>query len=67
MFGGEDVGVASLEGKIMLTFYNIYHLLLLTTSRKPLLLSLSELDSVLCVHIVPYVPHSFLATLFFFF
>lgn len=32
MFGGEDVGVADLEGKIMLIFCNAYHLLLLLGS-----------------------------------
>lgn len=54
MFGGEDVGVASLEGKIILTF-KIY-IPSITTSRKPP--SLSESDSAFSVPAVLCLPLS---------
>lgn len=44
MFGGEGVGVASLEGKIMLTLFKHVSS---TTSRKPLFRPLSKSDSCL--------------------
>lgn len=54
VFGGEDVGVASLEGKIILTF-KIY-IPSITTSRKPP--SLSESDSAFSVPAVLCLPLS---------
>lgn len=61
MFGGEDVGVASLEGNILLTLFKHVSS---TISRKPLLLPLSESDScLLCSYGTGY-HFLFLTTLF---
>lgn len=64
MFGGEDVGVASLEGKIILILFK--HISSIT-SRKPLLLPLSESDSCLLCHIVPDTTFLFLLHYFIFY
>lgn len=54
MFGGEDMGVADSEGKIMVIFCDTYHLLPLLGSLRPF----ACLDQIcLCVHVAPWVPH----------
>lgn len=61
MFGSEDVGMVSLEGNFLLTLFKHVSS---TTSRKPLLLPLSESDScLLCSYSTGY-HFLFLTTLF---